>query len=79
MDAGDDLQGAGFTKNGLHVVVIANHNAYDVQATLPEQIREIYVTSEACSLTPFAPARDFTFPQKSVTTLIIEEGRASDD
>ena len=79
VDAGDDLQGAGFTKNGLHVVVIANHNAYDVQATLPEQIREIYVTSEACSLTPFAPARDFTFPQKSVTTLIFEEGRASDD
>ena len=74
VDAGDELQCAGFSKGGRHVVVAANHNDYDVSAALPQTVKEIYLTSETHALTPVAPAERFVFPKKSVATLIFEEG-----
>ena len=79
VEAGDALQCVGFTKDGRHVVVAVNRNAYDVQAALPEPPKAVYVTSEEHALTPFSPAQTITFPAKSVATLIFEEERPTDD
>ena len=71
VDAGENLNAAGFAKDGRNVVVIANRNDADIEIELPADTKEIYVTSEDYSLTPFEPVKEFTIPAKSVTTIII--------
>ena len=71
VDAGENLNAAGFAKDGRNVVVIANRNDADIEIELPADTKEIYVTSEEYSLTPFEPVKEFTIPAKSVTTIII--------
>lgn len=71
VDAGDNLNAVGFIKDGRSVVVVANRNNDGIKLGLPEGVKEIYVTSEEYSLTPFEPAKEFTIPAKSVTTIII--------
>ena len=70
VDAGAHLQAVGFRKEGRQVIVVANHNDTDVACLLPEGVCEIYLTDETRSLAPCDPAAVFTFPPKSVTTLI---------
>ena len=71
VDAGDNLNAVGFAKDGRSVVVIANRNGEDVKIELPENTKNLYVTSEEYSLTQFEPVKEFTLPAKSVTTIII--------
>ena len=71
VDAGENLNAAGFAKDGRNVVVIANRNDADIEIELPADTKEIYVTSEEYSLTPFEPVKELTIPAKSVTTIII--------
>ena len=71
VDAGENLNAVGFAKDGRNVVVIANRNDADIEIELPADTKEIYVTSEEYSLTPFEPVKELTIPAKSVTTIII--------
>ena len=72
VDAGKHLQAVAFSKGGRTVAVIANHNEKSVEASLPDDTKELYVTSEDLSLEKIVPGAVFTFPPKSVTTLISE-------
>ena len=72
-DAGTHLQAVGFEKDGRQVVVVANHNTYETRASLPANVSAVYLTDETHALTPVVPAAVFSFPSKSVTTIIIEK------
>ena len=73
VDPGSELQAVGFTKGGRQVVVAANRGDKAFELRLPESIKEIYVTSEERSLEKAAAETIFSFPAKSVVTLIFEE------
>ena len=73
VDAGANLQAVGFSKNGRQAIVVANHTDAPVEARLPDSVKELYVTSEAHALRPFAPVPVFPFLSKSVTTIITEK------
>ena len=72
-DAGTHLQAVGFEKDGRQVVVVANHNTYQTRASLPANVSAGFLTDETHALTPVVPAAVFSFPSKSVTTIIIEK------
>jgi O-glycosyl hydrolase len=72
-DAGASLRAAAFKKGGSLAVVIANFGAEAVEAALPDRVRAIYVTSETLSLAPVPAETTFSFPPKSVTTILIAE------
>lgn len=72
VDAGENLNAVGFEKDGRQVIVIANRNINEVKLELPANVSRIFVTSENHSLTQVVPEAEFSFPSKSVSTLIIE-------
>ncbi|MBR5773002.1 MAG: xylanase [Clostridia bacterium] len=76
VDPGPALKAVGFAKGGRQAVVAANPGESEVTLELPGNIKEIYVTSEDKSLEKAEPVKAFTFPAKSVVTLIFEEGSA---
>lgn len=73
VDAGPRLQSVGFQKNGRQVIVLANRGETEEVLQLPASVREIYLTDETRALTPLPPAPVFSFPPKSVATLILNE------
>ena len=73
VDAGPLLQAAGFEKDGRQVLVVANHGEKGVELRLPAGVSEIFLTDETRSLSPVSPAPVFTFPPKSIATLILQK------
>ncbi len=73
VDPGPDLTAVGFAKGGRQAVVAANRNETAVTLELPQNVKEIYITSETDSLRQVNPEKIFTFPAKSVVTLIFQE------
>ena len=73
VDAGPRLQSVGFQKNGRQVIVLANRGETEEVLQLPASVHEIYLTDETRALTPLPPAPVFSFPPKSVATLILNE------
>ena len=73
VDAGSRLRAAAFCKDDRTAVVVANFGREPVEAALPQNVAELYVTSETHALTPVSLTPVFLFPARSVTTLLINE------
>ena len=73
VDAGPALQTVGFKKGDRQVVVAANRGDAEVKLRLPANVSEIYLTDETHDLSPMDAGTVFSFPAKSVTTIIITE------
>ena len=73
VDAGKTLQAVGFQKEDRQVVVLANRSESAVRLQLPANADSVFLTDETHDLTRVDVLPVFSFPAKSVATLILHK------